>query len=84
MSDSAAQNGSTSANHENHPEKLWESSNPQDTELFKFMMHINQVYGKDFKTYDELYQWSIEEIGLFWGAVWSYTNVVGKQFTKVD
>ena len=77
-------NGSLSANQENEPEKLWENQNPQDTEMFKFMMHINQMYGKDFKNYDDLYKWSIEEFGSFWGVVWHYTGMVGKPFTEVS
>lgn len=28
------------------------------------------------KSYDELYQWSIEDVASFWAAVWDYVGIV--------
>jgi acetoacetyl-CoA synthetase len=64
-------------------EKLWENSDPKATELFKFIEHINQKYSKNFSTYDDLYNWSINNISDFWGEIWQYTGIVGSEYTKV-
>jgi acetoacetyl-CoA synthetase len=39
------------------------------------MQYINQRYGMNFKTYDELYQWSITNISDFWAAMWDFAEI---------
>jgi acetoacetyl-CoA synthetase len=65
------------------PQKLWEHKDPKSTQTYKFMQHINKKYGKTFGSYDDLYQWSINNTADFWGEVWDYTGVRGTRFTKV-
>lgn len=57
-------------------EKLWENADPQSTDIWRFIIYVNEKFGKNFGNYDELYQWSIEHIADFWGAVWQYTGMV--------
>ena len=58
-------------------QKLWDPSPAQikATNMFRFMRFVNQKYGKDFSTYDALYQWSIEEIPDFWAAAWEFLEI---------
>ena len=64
-------------------EKLWENSNPEASEMYKFIKHVNQKYSKTISTYDDLYRWSIENTSEFWNEVWIYTGMIGSKYTKV-
>jgi acetoacetyl-CoA synthetase len=65
-------------------EKLWEPQNPESTELYKFMRHINAKYSLNLSSYDDIYRWSISRISDFWGEVWYYTGMVGSTYTEVS
>ncbi|KAK9321991.1 hypothetical protein V1517DRAFT_324964 [Lipomyces orientalis] len=59
-----------------HPVELWRYEQPEETESWCFLELINKKYGTDIKTYQGLYQWSIDNIPEFWGEVWDFTNIV--------
>jgi len=40
--------------------------------MTRFIQYVNRRYGKQFKLYDELYQWSIDNIPDFWAAMWDF------------
>ncbi len=58
--------------------KLWKPSKEwaENSQIFEFMNRINEKFGKDFKHYYDLHQWSIENIDNFWGEFWNYTNII--------
>jgi len=60
---------------------LWKPSEERkkQTNMFVFMWHVNDRHGKGFTTYDDLYQWSIEDSPAFWAALWDYGEVVHSQ-----
>jgi acetoacetyl-CoA synthetase len=43
--------------------------------MTSFIGFVNQKHGRRFRTYDELYQWSIREIADFWEAVWEFGEI---------
>jgi len=43
--------------------------------MYRFMGFINDRYGKNFKEYASLYQWSTENIPDFWAAVWEFSEI---------
>ncbi len=43
--------------------------------MYRFMGFINDRYGKDFKEYASLYQWSTENIPDFWAAFWEFAEI---------
>jgi acetoacetyl-CoA synthetase len=43
--------------------------------MFDFMQHVNREFGKDFRDYHQLYQWSVENIPDFWGTFWYYSGI---------
>jgi acetoacetyl-CoA synthetase len=45
------------------------------TNMFEFMRYVGQRYGKDFRTYDDLYRWSVTEIPRFWEAIWDFGQI---------
>ncbi|KAG0313812.1 hypothetical protein BGZ99_008578 [Dissophora globulifera] len=58
------------------PRKMWEPSNVAATDMEKFRAMVNQKYSLTLADYDDLWQWSVDEIQDFWTAVWEYTQVI--------
>jgi acetoacetyl-CoA synthetase len=58
-------------------EKLWMPSEERirNANMTLFIEFVNQRYEKQFRSYDELYQWSIEDIPDFWECVWDFGEV---------
>ena len=46
----------------------------QSTALYK---SATTYFDGDANDYDALWQWSVDEIGDFWSAVWDFTGVIG-------
>jgi len=59
-------------------ELLWRPSEERikNTNMYNFMQYVNERHGKDFSTYDDLYQWSIEESAPFWATLCDYAPVI--------
>jgi acetoacetyl-CoA synthetase len=57
---------------------LWQPSTDRarSTNLHSFMQMVNERFGKDLRTYDDLYRWSVTEIPSFWEAVWNYGQII--------
>jgi acetoacetyl-CoA synthetase len=43
--------------------------------MSKFIEFVNKKYNKNFKSYWELYDWSIENIPDFWESVWDFVEI---------
>lgn len=56
-------------------EPLWVNQNPTESYMWEFRQLINQKYGKNLESYDDLYDWSIECLPQFWEEVWAFTGV---------
>jgi len=56
---------------------LWVPSQDKikNANMTRFIEFVNRRYGKKFRTYDELYQWSIDAIPDFWPAVWDFLDI---------
>ncbi|KAG9320741.1 hypothetical protein KVV02_006884 [Mortierella alpina] len=59
-----------------NPRKMWEPSDVESKEMEKFRVYINLKHSLALADYNELWQWSVDEIEHFWSAVWEYTNVI--------
>ena len=56
---------------------LWEPT-PEiiaDAKVTRFMGWLRETRGRDFTTYDDLWQWSVSDLDGFWGAVWDFFGV---------
>ncbi len=65
--------------------KLWEASlfTKKKSNLYKFEKFISKKFNyKPKKNYKKLFNWSINNLNLFWSSVWDYTNVKGKKVDK--
>jgi len=56
---------------------LWKPSEERvrDSNMYSFMQYINRRFDRDFSSYDELYQWSVDNIPDFWGAMWEFVDI---------
>lgn len=64
--------------------ELWHHPFPESTEMFRFMQTVNITRGLQLKSYKELYNWSIENVGDFWEEVWLHTGVKASEpYTQV-
>ena len=56
---------------------LWQPSDERikSTNMYRFMSFVNQRFGKDFKDYAPLYDWSVNNIADFWGTAWDFLGI---------
>jgi acetoacetyl-CoA synthetase len=56
---------------------LWEPSPEmiEQTNMARFIRFVNQKYGQDFQDYQQLYDWSVNEISDFWAAMWAFAEI---------
>ncbi|MFQ6117509.1 MAG: AMP-binding protein, partial [Candidatus Bipolaricaulia bacterium] len=56
---------------------LWKPSEERkkSANITRFMDFVNNRYGQDFHSYDELYRWSIDRIPDFWASVWDFVGI---------
>ncbi len=61
--------------------RLWQPSEARikNTNLYRFMQGINDRFGQNFKDYNALYQWSIDNITDFWAALWEFTGIIASR-----
>ncbi len=59
------------------PEKLWEppAELVENSRLREFMRWLRAERGLGFATYDELWQWSVDDLEAFWSAIWDFFEV---------
>ena len=65
---------------------LWIPSEERikNANITKFIYFVNQKYKKSFRTYPELYQWSVDSIPDFWEAVWEFVDIkASKKYDQV-
>jgi acetoacetyl-CoA synthetase len=56
---------------------LWKPSEGtiKHSNMYKFMLFINERYGTGFTEYSPLYQWSIDNMPEFWASLWEYVDI---------
>jgi acetoacetyl-CoA synthetase len=59
------------------PEKLWEppAELVENSRLHEFTRWLQAERGLGFATYDELWQWSVDDLEAFWSAIWDFFGV---------
>ncbi len=60
---------------------LWRPGNEvqQAANLTHYMDWLAEQRGRRFATYQELWQWSVEDLAGFWGSLWAYFDVVAAE-----
>ena len=56
---------------------LWEPSPERinQANMTRFIEFVNRKFGRDMRSYPELYDWSLERIPDFWAALWEFAEV---------
>ncbi len=65
---------------------LWvpSSARVKQANLTRFLTLVNEKNGLSFRSYPELYKWSIENPTEFWSAMWEYAGIISsKKFETV-
>jgi acetoacetyl-CoA synthetase len=65
---------------------LWQASKEQisNSNLQRYISYLKENGHPDFASYDDLWQWSIDDIDRFWLSIWEYFEVIDHgRFTKV-
>ena len=58
---------------------LWVAENPHNTQMSVFKSHIGKQYDLDLANYNDLHQWSIENVDSFWREVAVFSNIIFSQ-----
>ncbi|MHB8828560.1 MAG: acetoacetate--CoA ligase [Syntrophales bacterium] len=65
---------------------LWQPSEERikNSNMYRFMAFVKERYGKDFKDYSSLHEWSVNNIVDFWGAAWDFLGIkASRKYDKV-
>jgi len=65
---------------------LWKPSGDtiSKARITDFTAYVNRKFGKNFSSYQDLYDWSVEDIPAFWGAIWDYLGIIrSKEYDQV-
>ena len=65
---------------------LWKPSEQRikNSHMYRFMNFVNKKYGKNFKEYAPLYEWSVQSISDFWAAMWEFAEIkASKPYDRV-
>lgn len=60
---------------------LWQPSAARiaGANLTAFMRRLKETRGLDFQDYDDLYDWSVDDLAGFWTAVWDFCGVIADE-----
>jgi acetoacetyl-CoA synthetase len=60
---------------------LWKPSGERVkvSNMVHFMRFLNEKYGLEFATYEELYKWSVENIPIFWESMWEFGEIIASR-----
>jgi len=60
---------------------LWKPSESRikQSNMYRFMTIVNQKYDQDFKKYESLYEWSVDNIADFWATLWEFAGVIASK-----
>lgn len=56
---------------------LWQpvDERGKSANITKFIGFVNERHGNKLDSYDELYDWSVNNIPDFWAAVWDFVDI---------
>ena len=68
-------------------EIIWQPSNEskKSSNLSRFIELVNQRYSQSIKTeYQDIWNWSVNNIESFWSLIWDFTEIKGIKGTKIS
>ncbi len=61
------------------PVELWRHPDPESTRMAEFRHRINKKYKLKLSTYEDLHQWSIDNIPEFWEETWHFVGITASR-----
>ena len=60
---------------------LWKplTTRINNSNIIKYLSFLESNYNISFKSYDRLYQWSVENVENFWKSIWEFSSIIHKQ-----
>jgi acetoacetyl-CoA synthetase len=58
---------------------LWTPSDPSTSQSTIFRERINEKHNLHLETYEQLWEWSCSNRGMFWNEVWDFEGVIGEK-----
>ncbi|HHY66142.1 MAG TPA: acetoacetate--CoA ligase [Alicyclobacillus sp.] len=65
---------------------LWEGSEvfKHNTNLYRYMQWLKETQGLTFRSYEELWRWSVSDLDAFWTSIWDFFDIkASKPYTRV-
>ena len=63
---------------------LWRPKNPEKSQMYDFIQLINNQYNLKITNYKDLHKWSVNNISIFWEAIWNYGGIIhSKKYNTV-
>ena len=62
---------------------LWrpQQETVEQTAMYQFMQAMNAKHGFAMETYLDLWQWSVDDLEMFWTEIWEYFDIIGTKPT---
>lgn len=54
---------------------VWTPSNPEASNLWKYMRYVEKTYSQHFTSYHQLHQWSTQNAALFWQSLCDFFDI---------
>lgn len=54
---------------------IWTPERPKSSNMYQFMLFLNQQYNESMQTYDELHAFSVQKPALFWQSLANYFKI---------
>jgi len=60
---------------------LWTPSQErvERSNMYRFMQTVNTKHDQSFTDYNELYQWSVDNLALFWQTMWDFIPIIASR-----
>uniref|UniRef100_A0A8C2K4J0 Acetoacetyl-CoA synthetase n=1 Tax=Cyprinus carpio TaxID=7962 RepID=A0A8C2K4J0_CYPCA len=63
---------------------LWYPDSKRNTQMDRFRTQVNQDFGVNLASYNDLYQWSVDSYPEFWAQVWKFAGITcSKMYEEV-
>jgi acetoacetyl-CoA synthetase len=68
-----------------HNRMMWEPSpeSVKNSRMYHFMQQINKDHKLELRSYDDLWQWSVDNIASFWNAFWDFSAIIGEKGSEI-
>lgn len=75
-SDTSGDSNSMASVGEEKPKCMWKPNADQSTNIGDFQSVVNQTFGLNLETYEELRKWSVNQHTDFWEMFWKFADII--------